>query len=269
MSNISDEFVKIIKDFVKDILITFPEYTNTLDSELKNIVLDKTEKREIEDLYTYCSKIYPPRFFDILYQNEDIFSDASTNCKFLPSIDFSILWAEDIGDRTRSIIWKYLQLVLFSIVGSQTDGDSFGDTAKFFEAIDEEDFKSKLEETIEQMSDFFGKEGNMFDVDSSNINIEDLPDAESLHNHISGLLDGQLGNLAKEIAEETAEEMNLDLDNASTVGDVFQKLFRNPGKLMNIVKKVGQRLDDKMKSGEIKESEIMKEASNLINKMNK
>ena len=65
----------------------------------------------------------------------------------------------------------------------------------------------------------------------------------------SGLLGGQLGTLAKEIAEETATEMNLDLENASTVGDVFQKLFKNPGKLMNIVKKVGKKLDDKMKSG--------------------
>ena len=99
--------------------------------------------------------------------------------------------------------------------------------------------------------------------------IEDLPDAEELHNHITGLLDGQLGMLAKEIAEETANEMNLDLDNVSTVGDVFQKLFKNPGKLMEIVKKVGQKLDDKMKSGEIKESEIMKEAADLMKKMNK
>jgi len=50
---------------------------------------------------------------------------------------------------------------------------------------------------------------------------------------------------------------------------VFQNLFKNPGKLMGIVKSVGQKLDAKLKSGEIKESEIMQEASELMNKMKK
>jgi len=37
--------------------------------------------------------------------------------------------------------------------------------------------------------------------------------------------------------------------------------------LMNLVKNVGGKLDSKIKSGEIKESEIMQEASDLLNKM--
>ena len=269
MSEINDEFIKIVKDFVKDILTTFPEYTDILNENLRKIVLNKASETEIQTLYNYCSETYLPRFFDILYKNDEIFTDASANTFFLPEINFSLLWEENIGDRTREIIWKYLQLILFSIVGSQKDSASFGETAKFFEAIDENEFRTKLEETIGEMSDFFDSSGHDFNIDSSNINIDDLPDAEELHNHISGLLDGQLGMLAKEIAEETANEMNLDLDNVSTVGDVFQKLFKDPGKLMNIVKKVGNKLDDKMKSGELKESDLMKEASDLMNKMNK
>jgi len=271
MPKTKDEFVKIMKDFVRDILTTFPEYTDILNENLRKIVLNKASEIEIQTLYDYCSKTYLPQFFDILYKNKDIFNDPSANTFFLPDINFSLLWNENIGDRTREIIWKYLQLILFSIVGSQKDSASFGETAKFFEAIDENEFRTKLEETIGEMSDFFDSsgQGQDFNLDSSNINIDDLPDAEELHNHISGLLDGQLGMLAKEIAEETANEMNLDLENVSTVGDVFQKLFKDPGKLMNIVKKVGKKLDDKMKSGEIKESDLMKEASDLMSKMNK
>jgi hypothetical protein len=99
--------------------------------------------------------------------------------------------------------------------------------------------------------------------------VGDLPDPEELHNHISGLLDGHLGCLAKEIAEETANEMDIDLNDVSSVGDVFQKLFKNPGKLMKIVKKVGTKLDEKLKSGELKESELLKEAQELMKKMGK
>lgn len=104
-------------------------------------------------------------------------------------------------------------------------------------------------------------------MDPSSINLNDLPDAEDLQNHISGLLDGKLGRLAHEIAAETAEELNVDMEGATNVGEVFQKLFKNPGKLMNMVKNVGSKLDEKLKSGEIKESELMKEASELMEKM--
>ena len=104
-------------------------------------------------------------------------------------------------------------------------------------------------------------------MDPSNINLNDLPDAEDLQNHISCLLDGKLGRLAHEIAAETAEELNVDMEGATNVGEVFQKLFKNPGKLMNMVKNVGSKLDEKLKSGEIKESELMKEASELMEKM--
>merc|ERR1711991_1240381 len=54
---------------------------------------------------------------------------------------------------------------------------------------------------------------------------------------------------------------------ASSVDDVFKKLFKNPGKMMNLVKNVGTKLDSTIKSGDIKESELMQEASELMNKM--
>ena len=87
--------------------------------------------------------IYPQRFFDILYQKDELFTEEIF---LLPKIDFAILWKMDISDHTRTVIWKYLQLVLFSIVHKEGDSESFGDTAKLFEAIDETEFKNKLEE---------------------------------------------------------------------------------------------------------------------------
>ena len=170
--NIPDGFVKIIKDFLQDILTTFPEFEKNLDDMLQNVLLPSPDDKKIKQLFEYCSKTYPERFFDILYQNSDIFSSSETNTFFLPNIDFNEIWKEDISEKTRNIIWKYLQLILFSIVGFQTEGKSFGETAKFFEAIDENEFKNKLEETISQMGDLFEN------TDASKINVEDLPDPE-------------------------------------------------------------------------------------------
>ena len=154
------------------------------------------------------------------------------------------------------------------------NGESFGDTAKLFEAIDESELKSKLEETMKEMNEMFSDaSNNMFQgisgeaFDMSGINMEDMPNPEEMQDHINGLLGGKLGRLAHEIAEETASELNVDMEDAENVSDVFQKLFKNPGKLINMVKKVGSKLDSKLKSGEIKESELMEEASELMEKM--
>ena len=53
--------------------------------------------------------------FDILYENEEMFTDVSMNTMFLPNIEFKQIWKEDISDNTRKTIWKYLQLILFSV----------------------------------------------------------------------------------------------------------------------------------------------------------
>jgi hypothetical protein len=78
---------------------------------------------------------------------------------------------------------------------------------------------------------------------------------------------GKLGKLAMELAEDTASELDLNMDDTSNPKDVFQKLFKNPGKLMNMVKNIGGKIESKIKSGEIKESELMSEGMDLLNKM--
>ena len=272
-TEIPDEFKKIMKDFYKDILLVFPEYKDKLT--VTNIEF-LTGRNDGKELFDHCSKVYPERFFDILYKNKDIFTDASYNTYFLPNIDFQVIWSEDISDKTRETIWKYLQLVLFSVSSGLSSSDSFGETANLFEAIDEEELKNKLEETMKQMTDMFGDisgtnifadiSGENFN-DLSNIDMGDLPNPDDLQHHINGLLDGKLGRLAHEIAQETAEGLDVEINEATNVNDVFQKLFKDPGRLINMVKNVGKKLDEKLKSGEIKESELMKEASELMEKM--
>jgi hypothetical protein len=229
----------------------------------------------------------PPRFFDILYKNADMFSENSDlDTEFLPNIHFRNLWQCEISDNTRETIWRYLQLILFAIVGTMDNSDAFGETIKMFKSVEENDLKNTLEETMSKMYEFFennksastgeGEDGNNEDKDNAGengegINMNNFPSAENLHEHINGMLGGKLGELAMEIAQETASDLNLgadgDLNSESNVKDVFQKLMKNPTKLMSLVKNVGSKLDEKIKSGSIKESELMSEASDIINRM--
>jgi len=283
-NSVPEEFVKVIRDFVGDLKVTFPEYIQLIDKwwkskdhfnyieeeEDRNKAYEKSLDKSTKLLFDFCKKKLPPRFFDILYQNDEIFKeDSEVDTEFFPKIHFKNLWQCDISDKTRNTIWKYLQLMLFAVIGTLDNKDAFGDTAKLFEAINEDEFKSKLQETLSQMQDLFNiPEGsNIPDNLGEGLNPTDLPNAEEINNHITGMLDGKLGQLAREIAEETATNLNMDFEGATDMKDIFNKLVKNPTKLMGLVKTVSDKLDSKIKSGELKESEMIQEASELMNKM--
>merc|ERR1711871_58544 len=118
---------------------------------------------------------------------------------------------------------------------------------------------------MKNMEGFKDMENNMFN-DASN-NFKNVPNPDDLQEHLKSLMDGKIGQLAQEIANDTAKDLDIDPENISNVNDVFAKLFKNPGKLMGMIKKVSSKLDEKLKSGELKETELMKEASELVEKM--
>jgi len=278
--SVPEEFIKIARDFVSDLKTTFPEYIPILEKwwkskdhfhyieeeEDRNKAFEKSETKSITFLFEFCKKKFPPRFFDILYQNVEMFKeDSDIDTEFFPKIHFKNLWQCDLSDKTRETIWKYLQLMLFAVVGTLENKEAFGDTAKLFEAINQDEFKSKLQETLSHMQHLFEDSGEQ--NINMNINPSDLPDAEQINEHITGMLDGKIGQLAKEIAEETASNLNMDFDGATDMKDVFQQLVKNPTKLMGLIQKIGDKLDTKMKSGELKESEMIQEATEIMNKM--
>lgn len=278
---IPDEFIRVIKDFVGDIKTTFPEYIPFInkwwkekehfdyieEENDKETAYAKSFQKNTTTLFAFCQKKLPPRFFDILYQNDEMFTEESDiDTEFLPNIHFKNLWQYDITDKTRETIWKYLQLLLFSIVGSLENKDAFGDTAKMFEAINTDDFKDKLQETLSQMEGLFDLSGNM-NSEKEGVNLDDLPNAEEINDHINGMLGGSLGKFARELAQDAVENLGIDLNDTTDMKGVFNKLVKNPTKLMGLMQKISGKLDSKLKSGELKESEILQEASDVMSKM--
>jgi hypothetical protein len=263
-------FKKIIIDMMQDLITTFPELENDLDKDLyilwKQVsepdVIDKSAER----IFKYCVKVFPPCLLDILYQNKEMFTNTEINTQFLPGINYRTLMHENISESTRNTIWKYLQLILYSTVSNTSDADSFGDTADMFKSINKDDFKTKLEETLNDMKNLFST------VDASgggspHINPDNIPSVEKIQKSMESLMEGKIGSLAREIANETVDDFSGDTRDASNVGDVFSNLMKDPTKLMGMVKNVGTKLDTKIKSGEIKESELLSEASEMMRKM--
>ena len=275
---IPEEFEKIISECIIALLEVCPEYKNNVNEDLKSIIDGTSTKSNIKSLYEYCCNIYPINIFNIMGKSEELFENDENDTHFLPGIDFKNIWKDDsISDTTKETIWKYLQLILFTIVGNISDMDSFGESAKLFEMIDEDELKDKLQDTFENMEKMFSeaeaseKNDSNSDTDqgpsSTNKQPFNMPDVNNMHDHIKGLMGGKLGNLAAEIAEETAQELNINENDHGSVKDVFQSMMKNPTKLMGIANKIGSKLETKMKSGELDEKELMKEAAEMFSKM--
>lgn len=321
------ELIKIEKDFIKDILNTFPEFSDLFTENELEYLKDDPDEQKLFKTVEYFKTVYPERFFDILYENSEMFEDDTKNTNFFENIDFKNIWNANISDNTKNVIWKYLQLVLFSLSNNIEGIESFGETAKLFEAIDENELKTKLEEVVNSMGNIFDMSGNtdneefknfmdefmkengndFMNTDLSNVDLDDMfkkfseyadmdisenefknlfenftnpldasnnifneeniPNPEELHSHLNSIMEGKIGKLAQEIADETAKDLDIDPENISDIGDVFSKLFKNPGKLTNMIKKVSTKLDEKLKSGEIKKSELMQEANEIMKKL--
>jgi hypothetical protein len=95
MPEMPENFPVVLQDFLKDLTLTFPEYK----------YLWETMHETPEPIYHYCLGVYPERFFDILYQNDEIFDSSSEiNTQFLPNVDFkNIFNTEGISETTKEI----------------------------------------------------------------------------------------------------------------------------------------------------------------------
>jgi hypothetical protein len=228
-----EDLKKILNDFCEDIKNTFPEYSEVV------------ERYNLDSLTKYCKKYYTDKTLEIVYKNDTIFKK---DCYFLPGINFKTIWADDISEQTKETLWKYFQLILFSYVSM--DDHSFSDTLKYFEKMDKDDFKEKIDEIMKNLKS------------DTNFNNSTIPDEEKLNSTFDGLLNTKLGNIAKDIAEETSKKMNLDPN-----ADVMESLLNNPANFMSLINDVSENLTKKMKNGEVNQEELLKESSSILNNM--
>ena len=295
--SLPQNFNSIIADFTRDLSVVFPEYSH------------QWQNLNMETLHPYCLAIYPERFFDILYSNADIFAkDSKINVAFLPNVDFRVLYnCEGVSENTRTSIWKYLQLILFTLLGSVKDSKGFGKSANIFEAMGEDELQSKMAETLAGISDFFkpsneseeevpdlmdaskfaetfgktmdemndafnkseGTEGKSEGSDGSGFK---MPNPTELHEHMKELLEGKLGKLAKEFTDEFTNDIQdifteKDTENIKSSKDILMQIIKNPQKMVLIFKKLAGKLQDKMKNGDISQEELMQEMTGIMEKM--
>ena len=236
---IMEGFITIYKDLKNDLIITFPE----LESKLNDL-------SDVE-VYHHCLTHYPTHFFEILYEKESLFDEE---IYLLPTIDFSLLMKDEkVSDKTRCTLWKYLQLILFYTIEKTNTLE------------ENENIHKKMEQTMEDMKEMFQHSdiSNTFQNMFKDLSNDDFFNAEEVKHNLDSMMNGKIGTIAKEIAQETAQEFESD-----NPEDFMKNIMKDPSKIMNLVQNIGSKLEDKIKSHDLKDDDMMKEASNIMKQMN-
>jgi len=236
IDNIPSDFFKIISDFANDICRVFPEYNVIVN---KYILSEKSDECKLK-LYNFVGKVVIQNKDFICTKNDELFLNGEEgvfNTEFLPRIVFSHIWEGDISEVTKSTIWKYLTL-LFVTISKQQQHEK-GD-------ID-------LDEILSGIMDDTTNTPETSPPIPTPTHI-DPPFMSEIPEQLKGMMNGSLGKLAMELAQETSmDELN---GNGKGSLDIF-----------NMMGKIGSKIENKIKSGELSESSLIEESMGLISSM--
>ena len=149
-------------------------------------------------------------------------------------IDMSTICTPDVSPVTKKAVWQYLQLLLVMGTMITTKPDS----------KETDEVKSILDDLKKSSPDTDPKASSS-STDSPTSFIEDL---------------------AKDIAGELKLPENIDHSNPM---QLLQALLSGSGGLGNIMTKVGEKLKDKLETGELNEQVLRNETAGLMDKMSK
>jgi len=243
-----------------------PQIINTMflpDIEFSDLYYDDTSEKTKQTLWKYLQLI----LFNIITTIDDIafFGDSLELLKIIDGDKFS--------SKIQTTIEELSKMFSFKENTDTSNETNIPDFAKMFDASSNQfdmfsDILNDLSGNLNnETSNNETSNNETSNNETSNNTDYTIPDKEELFSHINKLINGKIGSLAKEIAEETTKDMDLDTDNITDVNDVLKGFMKNPAKLLGLIGKISNKINSKMKDGSLKESELLEEATNIFKNM--
>jgi len=277
------EFFNVMRDFVADLKRTFPELEPTIHKWWKepsdfDHIADEVERDaafnaaravSVQFLFNFCKNKYPGHLMQLMNQSESLFSDGDS--EFLPHICFKQLWnMEDISTNIKEAMWKYMQLILFSIIQSATDTTTGAESSE--KAAPNNNMEDDILREFRESMTGLGADGMTQFFENARRRAESECAAEgdlkktagSAASQMESMLGngGKLGKLAHTLAENTLE--NLNIDETASPNDQMKALFSNSNLMKNLISEGATSIENMMKSGDLTSEDLMAEVTGLM-----
>ncbi len=248
MSTQINNFKKHFFKFIDNLKKTFPEYTSTIDKHY-------TESwGSLDDINTFYNKLTPYSEY-ISTSNDKLFYDH-TELYFLNEINFVLLWRDKkLTDRSKEYLWKHLHTLL--IIGNLINNIDINDLLKSIDLNKPANAESSSSNSINPI---IGNDSQMNDAKES---------VKQMFNSNNSANNNFIGGMVEDIAGELSQEFNKNpnfLNPQALISGLFGNNNNNP--LMNIVKNVSDKIETRVKDGNIDEKELLSSAQGLFSQMN-
>ena len=263
------------------------------DIEFSDLYYDDTSAQTKQTLWKYLQLI----LFNIITSIDDVsfFGDSLELLKIIDSNNFSAKIQSTVEELSNMFSFKENRgAKAKSNTNEQETNDQETNDQETNDQEDEESFFdisgspfgmfdtmfNDLSNNFKDFADFAGinaDDTNSDDANADDANADDanaakhkdyaIPDKEELFSHLNNLINGKIGSLAKEIAEETSKDFDLESDNIGDVNELLKGFMKNPSKMMGLIDNINKKINSKMKDGSIKESELLEEATEIFKNM--
>lgn len=252
---IDSQIFRIFSSFIRDLSKTFPEIKNCLYRNYENeITGENLQLSNCPKIKCFLEKINENS--KMIEMKDDKFFDIEN---ILEEISFNRLWEKNISDKTKTTIWKYFQT--FSIININLNSSKQLQEALIGmenSEIKKEDIKDK--QTAKELK-------KLKKLTEEVKNTETNSDESDLENMLGGLMDSNIGSIAKEVASNMKiDEMFADINENTNPMDVMAKMM-DPQQMGNIFQNINNVMKEKMDKGELNEEILKKEAQNMYGDM--
>jgi hypothetical protein len=256
-----EKFNFYLVSFLNEMVVIFPEYESLLKNSYKEL-LEKPDNNNTE-LYVkeYMTHIKP--YNSYLAKKDNTLFKLSNELNFIRGIDFRNVWAKDINEVTRQNIWKYLQTLV--VIGKKVVGDD-DEIEKLLE-----NFNKEETETLPNMENLKEETENMMDMIKNMTQMTQDPEEKTENVNVNDK-NPFGGGLINDIAKELTGELNLDnlnIGDPKNMNEAFSNLLGggNGTNFLDLINKVGEKIQKKVQSGSINQGDLMKEAQNMMGSM--
>jgi len=248
-----EKFNFYLKTFINELNVIFPEYKILLNDSYKTL-LDSDSSDSLEYVKEYMENI--KTYHNYLAKKDENLFKLTNELNFVKGIDFRNVWAKDIDNKTRESIWKYLQTLV--VLGKKIVGDD-DEIDTLLQNLNSEGKLENLKEETENMMEMLQNMNQMKQDPEEN------PESTDNKNNANPFEGGLINDIAKELTNELNLD-NLNIGEPQNMNEAFNNLLGggNSGNFLNLINKVGEKIQNKVQSGSINQNDLMKEAQNMM-----
>lgn len=269
---------KLIESFLSDITLVIPEQADGCIAVRES--LSKDADGVIRGIVRHLGQ-----HDEAIVARDDTFL-LEKDAEVIPGVKLADYWNE-ISETSRDTVWKYLNLMLLA-------------GAKHVRALDRKDKNSHNPKTSENTEDLSGEDiaseiakrlrdpevrdqvmetirNTMESIpDESDEDVDPTQRLKSIENLVEGLQGTQIGKIVEEIASDLSGEFNpetLGLPSETDMKSLGPQdligLLSKPElmkKIMTIVSKIGNNLNQRVKNGSLNKEELAREGKEMLSK---